>query len=60
MERATLQRPLYTLPPPKLDRRAGETLHAQVYGWLRRAIWRGGISRNTALYAYNRSLYAHS
>jgi DNA-binding transcriptional regulator YhcF (GntR family) len=66
---ATLKRCPYTIPPPRLDRRAGP-LQVQVYRWLRRAIWRGelppgcvlpstralakqlGVSRNTALYAY--------
>jgi DNA-binding transcriptional MocR family regulator len=66
---ATLKRRTHTIPPPPLDRRAGP-LQVQVYGWLRRAIWRGelpsgcvlpstralakqlGVSRNTALYAY--------
>jgi len=31
------------LPPPKLNRRAREPLHMQVYAWLRRAIWRGEL-----------------
>jgi DNA-binding transcriptional regulator YhcF (GntR family) len=66
---ATLKRRTHTIAPPQLDRRAGP-LQVQVYGWLRRAIWRGelpagcvlpstralakklGVSRNTALYAY--------
>jgi DNA-binding FadR family transcriptional regulator len=67
---ATLIRRFHTVPPPKLDRHSRESLHAQLYCWLRHAIWRGelpagyvlpstralakqlGISRNTALYAY--------
>jgi DNA-binding transcriptional MocR family regulator len=39
---ATLKRCSQMVPPPKLDRRAG-ALQVQVYGWLRRAIWRGEL-----------------
>jgi DNA-binding FadR family transcriptional regulator len=40
---ATLKRCLNTVPPPLLHRHAGRPLHAQVYRWLRRAIWRGEL-----------------
>jgi DNA-binding transcriptional regulator YhcF (GntR family) len=40
---ATLTRRLHTIPLPKLDRNARESLHVQVYRWLRRAIWRGEL-----------------
>jgi DNA-binding FadR family transcriptional regulator len=40
---ATLMRRSYTVPLPKLDRHARAPLHAQVYSWLRFAIWRGEL-----------------
>jgi DNA-binding FadR family transcriptional regulator len=40
---ATLTRRSPTVPLPKLDRDARDPLHAQVYRWLRRAIWRGEL-----------------
>jgi len=64
---ATLKRCTLIAPLPELHRGAAEPLHMQIYGWLRRAIWRGelvtlpatralakrlAVSRNTVLYAY--------
>jgi DNA-binding transcriptional regulator YhcF (GntR family) len=67
---ATLKRCPPTIAPPHLERGTCAPLQAQVYRWLRRAIWRRelpagyvlpstralakqlGVSRNTALYAY--------
>jgi DNA-binding FadR family transcriptional regulator len=40
---ATLTLRLDTIPLPKLDRQTRVPLHAQVYRWLRRAIWRGEL-----------------
>jgi DNA-binding transcriptional regulator YhcF (GntR family) len=40
---ATLKRCSQTVPPPQLDRRACDPLQAQVYRWMRRAIWRGEL-----------------
>jgi DNA-binding transcriptional MocR family regulator len=45
---ATLKRCSQMVPPPKLDRRAGP-LQAQVYGCLRRAIWRGELPSGCVL-----------
>jgi DNA-binding transcriptional regulator YhcF (GntR family) len=46
---ATLKRGSQPVPPFHLDRRAREPLHAQVYGWLRRAIWRGELPAGCVL-----------
>jgi DNA-binding transcriptional regulator YhcF (GntR family) len=45
---ATLKRRSPTIPSPEFDRRAGP-LQAQVYGWLRRAIWRGELPSGCVL-----------
>jgi DNA-binding transcriptional MocR family regulator len=45
---ATLKRCSVTIPPPELDRRAAP-LQVQVYGWLRRAIWRGELPSGCVL-----------
>lgn len=48
-EGATLKRSGRIVPLPKLDRRAREPLHAQVHGWLRRAIWGGELPAGSVL-----------